>query len=183
LRHPHGNPKDPDLLQLIGAAADLLGLGEHLQRLLPVDRIRAQSRHRRIQRLRGAFLEHLDDARSALRVVSSVIEKRVAGDSAGFVVEIPASELPVFRRGLDWLQVSIRAMTRDAYELETITASMPEEVQRYYRMSDAGHTVLEQIRAALDGSAERTEELLQSIDRYLIRCSEIFSEGEEWRRL
>ena len=170
---------DPDLLQLIGAAAELLGIGEHFQRLLPVDRWRAQRRHSRIERLRRNLLEHLEDARAGLRVVTSTVSRRV--DSRGpadFAINIPASELPVLRRGLDQLQVSIRAMTQDTYELETVMSFLPDEVRRYYKMSEGGRSMLNAIRGAFDENGEKTQQLLESVERYLVRCAEFLSEEE-----
>jgi hypothetical protein len=36
-----------------------------------------------------------------------------------------------------------------AYELEAITATMPDEVQRYLRISEAGRPVLDSLKVAL----------------------------------
>ena len=175
---------DQDLLQLIGAAADLVGLGEHFQRILPTDRLRAQRRHKRMEKLRAELRSHLNDARADLRIVTSVVATAVPGREPGeFAIAIPREELPVFRKGLDQLQVAIREMTRDTYELESVAATLPEEAQRYHRMSAGGQTVIHDIRAALDGSSDRTRELLTSVDRYLARCDQLLEEGDAWRSL
>jgi len=167
---------DPGLLQLIGAAADLLSLGEHVQRLLPIDRIRARSRHRRLGRLTVEFTGRLEDARAGLRVVTSVLQGATPRGPGPFTVGIRGSELPVFRRGLDQLQVAIRGMTHAAYELETVTSDLGVVGTDFYRMSESGQVVLQSIKTALDDDAVATTRLLGNVDTYLTRCSEILEE-------
>jgi hypothetical protein len=41
-----GVQADPGILELVGEIADLLGLAEHVQRLLPIQRIKVERRHR-----------------------------------------------------------------------------------------------------------------------------------------
>ena len=135
---------DPDILQIIGAVSDLLGLAEHFQRIVPIDRVRVQRRHQRIDRLRERFSQSMEDARVALKVVSSVVAERTINLEADQIAfDIPSTDLPVFSRGIDQLQRAIRAMTRAAFELEAVTVAMPDEVQRYYKVSQAGKPVLE----------------------------------------
>jgi len=173
------NKTDPSLLQLIGIAADLLGIGETVQRIVPTDRIRVQRRHRRINRLRLELREHIDEARSSLVIVRTVLARRLKDRQPGdFSVFVPAEDRPLYEKGLDWLHISIRDLTRTAYRLEAASEPMPGEVERYYRISDRGQGLLEAVRTALDGLPESTEKLLAGIDQYLIRCSEILDLGD-----
>jgi hypothetical protein len=89
----------------------------------------------------------------------------------------------VFSTSLDQLQGAIRIMTKAAYELEAVTSAMPDEVQRYYRISQAGEPVLESLKRALDRGPAEVRSLLDQIDRYLTRCSDLFREGDRWREL
>lgn len=65
---------DPGVLELIGELADLLGLGERIQRFLPTQRLKVQRKHRRVEKLLDAFNDALSDARTALRVVSTTVD-------------------------------------------------------------------------------------------------------------
>ncbi len=175
---------DPDILQIIGAVSDLLGLAEHFQRIVPIDRVRVERRHQRIERLREKFSQSMEDARAALRVVSSVvIERTINLEVDQIAFDIPTTDLPVLSRGIDQLQRAIRAMTRSAFELEAVTVAMPDEVQRYYKVSQAGKPVLEALRRALSGEPKSLPTLLNQIEEYLERCSATFLEGERWRQL
>jgi hypothetical protein len=71
-------------------------------------------------------------------------------------------------------------MTAAAYELETVTAGVPEETQRYYRISQGGRVVLDHLRAVLDGKPGAMPKLLDHIEVYLQKCSEMFAEAEDW---
>ncbi len=170
---------DPSLLQLIGIAADLLGIGETVQRVVPTDRFKAQRRHRRINRLRLELREYIHEARSSLVIVRTVLARRLKDRQPGdFSVFVPAEDFPLYEKGLDWLHTSIRDLTRTAYKLEVASEPMPGEVERYYRISDRGQVLIEAVRKALDGLPESTERLLAGIDQYLIRCSEILDLGD-----
>src|SRR5262245_56689606 len=94
---------DPSLLDLAGQALELLGLADHIQRLLPLQRMKADRRHRRIETGLGEFQEALDDARASLRIVRSALSSLdalgVPEDDFGIVM--PVEEFTVYRRGLD----------------------------------------------------------------------------------
>jgi hypothetical protein len=168
----------------VGIVADLLGLSEHMQRLLPIDRMRAQRRHRRISSLRSTFSDGLSEARTALRALTSTVPAQIPSEGTNQVAfGIPASDLPVFSTSLYQLQGAIRTMTKAAYELEAVTSAMPDEVQRYYRISEAGEPVLEGLRRVLDRGPAELHPLLDRIDRYLAKCSDVFGEGDRWREL
>jgi len=94
------------------------------------------------------------------------------------LVFVRAEDFPLYEKGLDWLHTSIRDLTRTAYRLEVASEPMPDEVERYYRISDRGQSLIEDVRKALDGLPESTEKLLAGIDQYLIRCSEILDLGD-----
>jgi hypothetical protein len=184
---------DPGILELVGELADLLGLAEHVQRLLPTQRIKVQRRHRRVEKLLDSFSEALSDSRAALRVLSTVLNEHLSGEDslapkAGAVdrdmprvaFSVPRSELPVYRRGTEQLQAAIQKMTKIAFDLEASTSGVPEEVQRYYKISQSGSTVLRQIKTVLDDQPEALPELVRTIDSYLARCSEMLEERQRW---
>ena len=138
-------------------------------------------RHRRIEKLAGAFGERLDDARAALRVVASSVNDHVAqapSDTIG--IPIPADELPVLKRGLDQLHRAIQALTKLAYELEAITAGLPDEAQRYYRISQSGRRSLELLRKAIGGDLASIPGLLAEIEGHVARSARILTEGRGW---
>src|SRR5262245_25005486 len=110
---------DPTIFELIGYAADLLGLGEHIQNWIPTDRYKAGRRHKRVIKLLDTFDKALQDARAALRLIISAIQPWVAqmpDETIGF--SIPAQELPVFHRGIDQVLRAMRVMTNASLELE-----------------------------------------------------------------
>jgi NAD(P)-dependent dehydrogenase (short-subunit alcohol dehydrogenase family) len=186
---------DPGVLELVGEIADLLGLAEHVQRLLPTQRIKVQRRHRRIEKLLDSFSEALSDSRAALRVLSTVLNEHLSGENVGALApqpgspdrdmpriafSVPRTELPVYRRGTEQLQAAIQKMTKIAFDLEASTSGVPEEVQRYYKISQSGSTVLRQIKTVLDDHPEALPELVRTVDSYLARCSEMLEERQRW---
>jgi hypothetical protein len=185
---------DPGILELVGELADLLGLAEHVQRLLPTQRMKVQRRHRRIEKLLDSFSEALSDSRAALRVLSTVLDGHPSIDALNIVADpeetnrdapriafsVPRTELPVYRRGTEQLQAAIQRMTKIAFDLEASTAGLPEEVQRYYKISQSGSGVLRQIRTVLDDHPEALPELVRTVDSYLARCSEMLDERQRW---
>jgi hypothetical protein len=186
---------DPGILELVGELADLLGLAEHVQRVLPIQRIKIQRRHRRIEKLLDGFSNALSDARAALRVLSSVLNEHVSGGTAEelaptagttdpdmprIAFPVPRTELPVYRRGTEQLQMAIQKMTKIAFDLEAATSGVPEEVQRYYRISQSGSNVLRQIKTVLDDHPEALSQLAKTVDSYLARCSEMLEDRERW---
>src|SRR5262245_3753982 len=124
---------DPGLLELVGELAALLGLAERVQRLLPTERLKVQRKHRRLEKLLTDFNDALGDARAAVRVVSTTVDRYLSEPDgpASFEVggapeenlpriafAIPTEEIPVYRRGVKQLQVAIQEMTRIAFDLE-----------------------------------------------------------------
>jgi hypothetical protein len=178
---------DPGVLEVIGIVADLLGLTEHIQALAPLDRLRMTRRHQRIEKLLRQFGKALDDGRAALRIVASAVERNVTqagavdSDTIGF--PLPGAELAVYRRGFDQILVALRKMTTAALELEAATAGMPEEVQRYHRISAAGRLVREKLAEAVQGPPTLLPALLQETERYLAKSSELVAEAQRWREL
>jgi hypothetical protein len=175
---------DPGILELVGTATELLGLAEHIQRFLPLDRLRMTRRHKRIENLLGGFRKALEDARAALRIIqSSIADGRLElpADAIGFLM--PMAELPVFKRGIDQLHAAIRSMTNAALELEAATAGMSDEVQRYHRISASGRRILDKLVSTLHGAPMQLPSLLQDVEHYLTKCSEMISEATQWREL
>lgn len=70
-----------------------------------------------------------------------------------------------------------------ALELEAATAGMPEEVQRYHRISAAGRLVREKLGEAVQGRPTRLPAPLQETERYLAKSSEMVVEAQRWREL
>jgi hypothetical protein len=170
--------------------AELLGLADNIQNLFPLDQMRAERRHRRIAKFLETFAAQLQDARSALRIISSVVAepltaKPIADNSPSTASEIvrfdvPKSELPVLARGLDQLHVAIRSMTKAAFALEAASTGVPDEVQRYYRISQSGAKTLALLQVALNGDPTQVPKLLDECERFLGRCSETISERDRW---
>jgi hypothetical protein len=176
------NQSDPGVLEILGAIAEILGLADHIQQLLPLDTWRVEKHHRQKSKLLQEFDERIADARAALRVVSSAIEQYLSNappDTIRF--SIPASELSVLQRGLEQLHAAIREMTRVVFKLEAITAGIADEQQRFYRISETGRVVLDTLRKAMNGDAQAVPPLLRDVDRFLANCSGINAERNEWR--
>jgi hypothetical protein len=186
---------DPGVLEILGAVAEAFGLAEHVQRILPLHRMRAERRHAQIDKRFDAFVRQLEDARVAIRVLSSVVGEPASALRPGTIAfAIPVAELPVLRRGLEQLQSAVQGMTDAAYELETLTTVAPEDTERFYRVSSGGRPVLRAIAAAVAhvaeeetrvGIADRPVDLpmvLAEVDRYLAHVSTILSERDKWLR-
>ena len=154
-----GHVVDPGFLKVIGIVADLLGLTEHVHAVLPLDRVRMTRRHRRVETLFQRFAKALDDARTALRVIATGVQHGLGrvgsadrgqdGEAIGF--GLPEAESALYRSGWDELLIAVRRMTQASLELEAVTAGMPEEAQRYHRISGAGRSVLEKLWAGRAG--------------------------------
>ena len=175
---------DPGILELAGTAIEVLGLAEHMQRFLPLDRFRMGRRHKRINNLLDGFRKALEDARVAMRVLHSSLTEQgfeVPEDAIGF--PIPLSEVPVFKRGMEQLHVAIRSMTNAALELEAVTAGMSDEVQRYHRISASGRRILARVMEALHGAPNQLPLSLKDVEHYLTKCSEMLTEAIQWREL
>jgi len=185
---------DPGILELVGELTDLLGLAEKIQRYLPTQRLKIQRKHRRIERLLDDFRAALDDSRAAMRVVTSTLQEHLAhADSeptqpAGaqdqnlprIAFSIPREELAVYRRGIEQLQVAIRKMTNIGFDLEATSEGVPEETQRYYRISEAGKSILRAVRDVLDDNPERLPGLVRQVEQHLARSSRMLEEREQW---
>jgi hypothetical protein len=177
---------DPGLLEIAGLVAELLGLAD---RVLPLGRLRVERQHKRIRNLLEKFASTANDARKALRVVMSTIEKEETRALAGALhnlpedavrFDIPASELPILARGIDDLHVAIRAMTKIAFALEDATAALPDDLQRFHRISESGGRVLERLRSALGGQPSQLPALLRDVERFLERCAGELAERDRW---
>lgn len=191
-----GRQTDPSILGIVGELADLLGLAETVQRYLPTQRLKVRRRHSRLEKLLDSFNEALNDSRTALRVIATTVERHLAergvapsAESAlssrgevlpriGFV--IPREELSIYRRGIEQLQAAIQKMTRIAFDLEATSTGVPDEVERYYKISLAGNSVLRSLRHVLDDHPESLPELVSNVDSYLLRCSKMLEERERW---
>lgn len=185
---------DPGLLELVGELADVLGLAERIQRFLPTQRLRVQRKHKRIEKLLDSFSAALNDARVAIRVLASTADKYFGqvGESPEKIkgaddeqlprigIAIPTDEISIYRRGVDRLQVAIRSMTTTSFDLEAATSGVNEEVQRYYKISQAGNSVLRLIRHVLEDHPESVPKLLSEAEAYLTRCARAIEERNRW---
>jgi hypothetical protein len=184
---------DPGVLEIVGAVSQVLGLAEHAQRILPLRRLRVQRRHARIEKQLDSFSRRLEDARAAIRVLRSAIGESMQTPTPGVIAfAIPASELPVFRRGIEGLQLAIRGMTVAAYDLESLTAASATDMERFYRVSSSGAPVLSLIaellaRVAADkalvsiaGRPANVPLVLVKVDEYLAHVSALLSERDKW---
>lgn len=174
---------DPSTLEIVGLVAEILGVAEHIERLLPITRVLVKRRHGRTEKLRDAFAGRLEDARSALRLIQSSVNQHLANlpsdfppDTIGF--PIPESELPILRRGIEGLRSAINAMNKTSYELEGVSVGIPNEVDRYYRISSSGRRVLVRLRETLSGSPDSIPQLLGEVEQYLLQCSNSLRERE-----
>jgi hypothetical protein len=171
---------DPDLLQILGSISDVLGLTEHMQRILPLTRLRAKRRHRRIENLRKKFKENMEGSRVSLKAIKSMLMDRKVDLSKGQIaISIPRDQLSVYRKALEQMQGNIRNMTNAAYELEEITIISPDEAKGYYKISKAGEPVLQALKDVFIGSPEALSILLDRIESYLSHCSDIFSHSDQ----
>jgi hypothetical protein len=191
-----GASTDPGILELVGELADLLGLAEKIQRYLPTQRIKVQRKHRRIGKLLDGFNVALDDSRAALRVLSSTLDAHLLEPGEATSLEtvtpksdenlpriafaIPREELAVYRRGIEQLQSAIHTMTKIAFDLEATSIGITDEVERYYKISQAGNTILRGIRRVLDDHPEDLPDLARKVETYLSRCSQMLDDREAW---
>ena len=65
---------DPGVLEILGAVSEAIGLAEHVQKVFPLDRLKTQRRHARIEKQLGLFAERLEDARGAVRLLQGVVD-------------------------------------------------------------------------------------------------------------
>jgi methyl-accepting chemotaxis protein len=187
---------DPSILELVGELADLLGLAERIQRFLPTQRLKVQRKHRRVEKLLDAFNEARSDARTALRIVSTTVDQHLADHTVAgeldrsidapnevlprIAFSMPTEEIPVYRRGVEQLQTAIQKMTKIAFDLEATSAGVTDEVQRYYKISQAGNAVLRSIRHALEDHPESVPDLVHKVEEYLARCSQMLEQRQRW---
>jgi hypothetical protein len=188
--NPPVHSADPGIFEIIGGIAQAFGLAEQIQRIIPSDRIASRRRHARIDKKVQDFKDALDDARGALRLIRTTIAGHTAElpeDAIG--INVPAEEVSLYRRGLAQLHDAIKRMTDAAYELEALTDKVPQERERFYRVSQAGGPVLNSIRDVLradrtespaSAPSSRLELLLDEIDRYLAVCSKMLDERNRW---
>lgn len=183
---------DPGILEIVGGLLDLLGLAEMIQRILPIERLKVQRKHRTIGKSLDAFGLALDDARAALRVLSSTLNEHLPPSDIApssdhseeplprIAFSIPREELAVYRRGVEQLQSSIQKMTKIGFDLEAAATGISDEVQRYYKISQAGNPILSGISDVLDDNPEQLPELVRRVEEYLSRCSTMLEERDEW---
>ncbi len=173
-RHHHASEVlvDPGFFEILGALTELLGLSEHLQKLLPLDRRRMMRRHRRIESQKAKCGDAITRARTALRVLQAFAKKHMSKISAGtFGVPAPSSELSVYRQALGDLQRAVQDMTNATYELEAATLELPRAHEQYFQLSQNGRETLQKIAGFLSaqGPMEGLSDLLAEVEHTLER--------------
>ncbi len=71
-------------------------------------------------------------------------------------------------------------MTNAALELESTTAGIPTEAERYYKLSEAGSLLMKRLRAVLNGNSRETPTLIDEAEKYLVHCDGIIRERDQW---
>lgn len=176
-----GRQIDPGILEIVGAIAQVLGFAEQVQRVMPTDRLGAQRKHKRIDRLLKKFVNSMDDARLALRAISGALGPG-ASDLPQDVLNFHVSrgDFAILTRGVRELHDAIKRMTDTTFELEAIAAGMPDETQRYYRISEAGRTVLDDLMIVLGGKSSRIRETVDAAEHYLDQSARMLETRGEW---
>lgn len=163
---------DPGFLEIVGGLTVLLGLAEQLQKLFPLDRMRMQKRHRRIEAQREKCADALTKARTALTFLQVFAQRHMVQAPAGtFGVAVPADELAVYREALGQLQKAIHGITAATYELQALTRELPSDHERYFQLSEDGRRVLGTISQYL-------HQMSNSDERPYVVISDLISEVE-----
>jgi hypothetical protein len=160
------------ILEIVGTIMQVLGLAEQVQRIVPTDRRQARKRHSQMDGLLSKFINAIDDTRMAFRSVSSAIGESVSEtprDSLSFA--IAPEEFSILTRGVHQLHDAIRTMTNITFELEIISSGMPDEIRRYYHISQAGQPLLEDLRDVLGGNSNSLGSVIDAAERYLDICA------------
>lgn len=177
---------DPGILEILGGLSTLIGLSEQVA----PGRIKVAYRHRKIDSLLDKFKTSLDDARMALRSLTSVmddLDEEIPRGAISF--RLTSTEFEIYRRSLKQLQNAITKMTDTSYELEATLADIDAEAERFYRISQAGRPILKAISNVLEACISESRlsngnvklsELLRSVDKYLSNCSDNLERRSSW---
>lgn len=172
---------DPDLLQLVGQIAEVLGLAEHVERILNTRRRRVLARHRAIDRSWAKFQRSLAAGRGAIRQIRSTLAAQLTEAPPDTVaIAMAYDDFTVFRNGLEQLHKSIGDMFAATYELEAVSEPISEEAVRFYRINQAGRPVLNLLVKVLSGHPEVMPELLDRADEHFARCERLIQDRGEW---
>lgn len=163
---------DPGVLEILGAVTEILGLAEQFQSIVPTQRMRVKRRHARIEKLQDKCLRLIDDARAGLRILRTAGEGEFDEIPRGVIgVALPATEVEMYRRGLEQLQVAIRDLTKTCYDLEALTQGIPDYASRYFEASEAGRDMLQRIGDAFTEPTYSYNDLIEATERYLARMT------------
>jgi hypothetical protein len=176
---------DPGILEILGGLSTLIGLSEQVA----PGRIRVAFRNRKVDRLLERFKANLDDARMALRSLTSVIERLDEDIPRGAIsFSLSSTEFAIYRRSLEQLQSAISKLTDTSHNLEATLVDIDAEAERFYRISQAGRPVLKSIANALKicisesnlNHDVRLSNVLKDVDKYLSSCSNYLEQRSEW---
>ena len=171
----------PDLLQLVGKLAEVLGLAEHAQRILKTRRRQAMARHRAIDRSWAKFQKALVLGRGAIRQIRSTLAAQLVEAPADTVaIAMAYDDFSVFRNGLEQLHRAIGEMSKATYDLEGASEPISDEVSRFYRINEAGKPLLALLGQVIAGHPERIPELLDKADAYFARCENLIHKRGQW---
>jgi len=176
---------DPGILEILGGLSTLIGLSEQVA----PGRIKVAFRHKKVESLLEKFKTNLDDARMALRSLTSVIEYLDEDISRGAIsFSLSSTEFEIYRRSLKQLQIAIGKLTDNSHDLEATLANIDAEAERFYRISQAGRPVLKNIANALEictselnlNHSVRLSDVLKDVDKYLSSCSKYLEQRDAW---
>ena len=71
-------------------------------------------------------------------------------------------------------------MTGLTFELETISSGLPDETQRYYRMSQSGKSLLQHLESVLGGDTSHLLAIVDEAEKHLDHCARRLQERENW---
>jgi len=113
---------DPDLLQLVGQIAEVIGLAEHVERIFNTRRRRISARHQAINRSWLKPQRSLVTGRGAIRQIRSTLAAQLTDAPADTVaIAMAYDDFTVFKKGLEQLHQAIGEMFDATYELEAET--------------------------------------------------------------
>jgi len=184
-------PLDPGILEILGKLTELIGLGEHLKKLIP-SHLAPSRRHGRVHRLLDGLRKDLDSIRSAIRIVRAVVANAVAEPDVGelgFLID--SRQVGLYVNGMERVQEALTSLMKTIYSLEGETEGIDEEQTRFYRMSDPAADICLKVQMFIDavrpGSSvrltiERMLSLLDQVESYVDFLEAELQDRDDWRR-
>ncbi len=185
-------PVDPIILEILGFVSQTVGIAEHFKHVVGPTHRHVERRHKQVSNQVERFSQGLDEARTSLRIITSVVAEADSGPAgaAGFLVS--PGELSVYANGLKQLRKAIEKMANAVYKLESVTQDISSERERFYRISAAGRPVVDIVlkahRDLLEGELKEPgvfllPSIVEGIDRYLTGCAQELEDRDRWLTL